>query len=195
MLDWSWILASGSTALMVVLSALGIYVALLACTRLVGLRSFSKMSSFDFAITVGMGTVLASTLLNEQPTLVQGVVGLVALYGVQYVVSRLRVRTALMSTLVDNEALLLMAGPHVLEENLRRARVTKDDLRAKLREANVIALEQVRAVVFESTGDISVLHAPPDGPDLEPGLLADVRDADRAVRLDNVAERRDGAIL
>lgn len=59
---------------------------------------------------------------------------------------------------MDNSPLLLMDGPTVIEDNLRKARVTRGDLRSKLREANVTRLSQVRAVVFETTGDISVLH-------------------------------------
>lgn len=59
MIDWSWITTTGTAVLMVVLSALGIYLTLVLFTRLAGLRSFSKMSSFDFAITVGIGTVPA----------------------------------------------------------------------------------------------------------------------------------------
>lgn len=68
-----------------------------------------------------------------------------------------------------------MDGPQILHENLRRARVPETDLIAKLREANVLNLDQVRAVVLETTGDISVLHGGPDGPDLEPTLLTGVR--------------------
>lgn len=46
----------------------------------------------------------------------------------------------------------------MLHDNMRKARVTESDLWSKLREANVLNLNQVRAVVFEATGDISVLH-------------------------------------
>ena len=62
-----------------------------------------------------------------------------------------------MRRLIDNEPVLLMDGATILHENLERVRVTQKDLYGKLREANVVNLEQVRAVVFESTGDISVL--------------------------------------
>ena len=67
-----------------------------------------------------------------------------------------------------------MDGPQILEQNLKKARVTKGDLRAKLREANVINLSQVRAVVFETTGDISVLHSSNTGEEIEDWLLKDV---------------------
>lgn len=51
-----------------------------------------------------------------------------------------------------------MIGPDMLEENLKATKVTPDDLKAKLREANVTDLNQIKAVVLETTGEISVLH-------------------------------------
>jgi uncharacterized membrane protein YcaP (DUF421 family) len=164
---------------MVLITSMAIYASLILFTRLAGLRSFSKMSSFDFATTVGIGTILAGTLLNKNPPLLQGIAALAILYALQFLVAVFRQRFGLVSHIVDNEPLLLMAGKEILRDNLRRARVSEADLRAKLREANVIHLGQVRAVVFESTGDVSVLHAAPDGPPLDLDILQGVRDLER----------------
>lgn len=178
-IDETWIATTGTAALMVVLSALGIYAVLLLFTRMAGLRSFSKMSSFDFAITVAMGSLVATVALAKNPPLAQGVVGLATLFLIQFVVATLRNRSRAVQRLVDNEALLLMKGSEILRDNMKKARVTESDLKAKLRAANVIHPSQVRAVVMESTGDISVLHAGPDEPDLDPDLFSDVGDAER----------------
>lgn len=178
MMDMTWITATADALLMVVLGAVGIYLSLIVFTRLAGLRSFSKISSFDFAVTVGIATVFAGTLMAEDPPLLQGVVALGTLYLLQAVVGKLR-RHRSVSRIVDNQALLLMAGREVLQENLDRARITEADLRAKLREANVIDPGEIHAVVMESTGDVSVLHGPPDGPRLDLDLLADVRGVER----------------
>ncbi len=79
--------------------------------------------------------------------------------------------------MIDNRPLLLMVGREMLDDNLRQARVTADDLRSKLREANVLNYDQLRAVVLEQTGDVSVLHGDAD---LDPDLLSNVRDDERA---------------
>jgi uncharacterized membrane protein YcaP (DUF421 family) len=65
-----------------------------------------------------------------------------------------------MQKVVDNEPLLLMVGPRMIAENMSKTRVSEDDLWAKIREANVIDPAQLRAVVMETTGTISVLHGP-----------------------------------
>ncbi len=176
-----WFTSSPTALLSVVLSTLGVYVVLIALIRLVGLRSFSKMSSFDFAMTVATGSVLASTILSPSPPLAQAAVALASLFGVQFTIAWLRKRTSWATRVVDNEPLVLMVGAEIFHDNLRRARVTENDLWAKLREANVLRPEEVRAVVLETTGDISVLHGEPDGATLHPDLLRGVRDTGRVM--------------
>ena len=173
-MDTSWIGTSSTAILMVVLSAIGIYVALIFFTRLAGVRTFSKMSSFDFAITVAIGSLIASTILTKSPPLFQAIVAMGTLFVIQMVIAGFR-ETSFVRNLVDNKAILLMDGPEMLEPNMRKSKVTRDDLLAKLREANVTQFNQIKAVVMESTGDISVLHHEKKDHQLENELLSDVR--------------------
>ena len=184
-----WFLADPSALAAVVLSTLGVYAVLVALVRVVGLRSFSKMSALDFALTITTGAVLASTLLTRSVPLLQGTVALVTLFSLQTAVSWGR-RHGL-SAAVDNRPVVLMAGSRMLPENLRKTRVTEDDVWAKLRESNVLDPSEVRAVVLETTGDISVLHGDPAGAALHPCLLRGVRDAD-ALELGPDDYRSDG---
>ncbi len=173
-MDAAWITTTLDAGLMVAVSALGIYLALLLLTRVAGLRSFAKLSGFDFAVTVAIGSLVATTIVAEDPPLLQAAVGLVSLYALQMLVAILRQHSSLTRAAVENTPLLLMDGDRLLTENLRRARLTEADLRAKLREANVLDPSEIRAVVMESTGDVSVLHGDSDGPTLDRGLLEGV---------------------
>ncbi|MGM0546028.1 MAG: DUF421 domain-containing protein [Bacteroidota bacterium] len=175
-MDLSWIVTTWDALVMVFISTVGIYVALIFFTRLGGLRSFSKISSFDFAVTVAIGSVIATSLLSPDPPLLQSMVALGLLYVVQISVARLRVKNITIAKLVDNQPMLLMRESNILEHNLDKAGVTLSDLQAKLREANVTQLNQVKAVVMESTGDISVLHHSDQDHELDPILLKDVID-------------------
>ncbi len=159
--------------LAIVLTAAGIYISVIAFTRLAGKRSFSKMSSFDFAMTVAVGSIIATTVLSKSISLWYGIIGLGAIYILQLIVALLR-EFKFVQNLVDNSPLLLMDGQDILYDNLKKARVSEGDLRSKLREANVIQLDQVKAVIFETTGDISVLHGE-SGKDLEEWLLKGVQ--------------------
>ncbi|MEH6764969.1 MAG: YetF domain-containing protein [Aequorivita antarctica] len=169
-----WFEASTTSLSAIVLSAIGIYMATIIFTRLAGNRSFSKMSSFDFAMTVAIGSIIATTVLSKSVSLLQGVVGLAAVYALQIFAAILR-RFKIVQRIIDNKPLLLMDGEKILHKNLIKARVTEADLRSKLREANVLELSQVRAVIFETTGDIAVLHSKDQQVNVEDWLLKGVK--------------------
>jgi uncharacterized membrane protein YcaP (DUF421 family) len=178
-----WIAASWLEMGLAALSIVVVFAAVILLTRVAGLRSFSKMSSFDFAMTVAVGSIIASVAVTTA-SLASGLVALAALYLAQVLVATLRRRTGFEEA-VDNDPVLLMANGRYLEENLKRTRVTKSDIRAKLREANALSFADVRAVVLETTGDVSVLHG--DG-ELDPELFVGVRDGE--LLLDTDAEDR-----
>ena len=169
-----WFAFNEMNLIAIVLTTIGIYIAIILYTRLAGKRSFSKMSSFDFAMTVAVGSMIATTVLSKSVSLWEGVIGLAAVYILQISVALLR-RFSVVQKIVDNPPLLLMDGTTILHDNLKKARVTEEDLRSKLREANVIRLKEVRAVIFEATGDISVMHTGDDDEELEDWLIKGVR--------------------
>lgn len=164
LLGASWT-AIGAAAL----GTLAIYAVVIISTRISGLRTFAKMSSFDFAATIATGSILASVALTSAP-LVLGIVAIAMLLGSQRLIAVVRQHDAF-SRVVDNNAVLLMDGAEVLEDNLRATGVTRPDILAKLREANVTRFDQIRYVVLETTGDVSVLHAPPEDPPVDEDLL------------------------
>lgn len=172
--EWSeWLLAEPSALAMATASTIVIYAAIIVYTRFFGLRTFSKMSAFDFAVTIALGSLFASSISSPSPPILLSLFAFLLLFSGQKLISIGR-RTTSLKRLIDNDPILLMIDGRTLEENMRRTNVTEDDLRAKLREANVLDFSQVKAVVFETTGDVSVLHGSPDE-SLNPALLEGVR--------------------
>jgi len=164
----SWPEAGG-----VLLSTAALYIAVIALTRLFGLRSFSKMSAGDFAMTIAVGSVLGGSISNPNPSVLVGMLALGALFTGQWLVASLR-RHGGVSRVLDNEPLLLVWDGQLIEENMASAQVSRADIQAKLREANVFSLSEVAAVVFETTGDVSVLHGRTSS-ELDDFLLTGVR--------------------
>lgn len=147
-------------------AALAVYLVTIFLTRISGKRSFAKMSSFDFAMTVAVGALIGTSILSPSVPVLNGIIGLASLYFLQHVVGFLR-RYEAVDFLVTNKPVLLMKGPHVLKENLKKAHITENDLKARLRKANITSRDHILAVVFETSGEISVLHS---------GMEAEVED-------------------
>ncbi|MGJ8665795.1 MAG: DUF421 domain-containing protein [Patiriisocius sp.] len=164
-----------NSALITILSVLGIFAAIIFIIRIFGLRTLAKMSSFDFASTIAVGSILASTIINKDQSIIKGALALASIIGFQTLFSFLVRKNDWFKKMFTNKPQLLMKDGEIFYENLKSCNVGVSDLMAKLREANVHKLEEVQAVVFESTGDISVLHSS-DIKDIDSILLRDVSD-------------------
>lgn len=137
-----------------------------------GLRSFSKMTSFDFVTTVAFGSLLATaSTLTKWTDFAQALCAIAMLFLLQYLVARFRKQSDSFENFIGNDPIMLMRDGEIFQDALEHTRVSRSDLIAKLREANVMHLSEVRAVVLESTGDISVLH----GETLDDDLIDGVR--------------------
>ena len=127
--------------------------------RINGLRSFSKMTNFDFVMTVAVGSLLASaSQTNNWEAFLQAMIAMATLFLVQSVTARMRRQSDTIEAVMQNTPVILMRNGQIIESALAETRVARSDLMAKLREANVLDIQQVKAVVLETTGDISVLH-------------------------------------
>lgn len=148
-----------STLIIVIFSVLLLFSIIILITRLSGLRTFAKMSSFDFASTIAIGSILASVVMNTGQSIVKGTVALGTVIAFQTLFSYLKRKSEKFSALLTNTPMMIMDGDTILYENLAKTNVSEDDLIAKLREANVRNYSEVLAVILESTGDVSVLHS------------------------------------
>lgn len=100
---------------------------------------------------------LASTVLSESPSLLQGLTAVAALFIIRALVSIIRRNVKLLKSLIDNQPIILMAHGEYLWDNLKEAKLTTNDVQQVLREYSIKAKSQVFAVIMETTGDMSVL--------------------------------------
>ncbi|RKQ70869.1 uncharacterized protein DUF421 [Litorimonas taeanensis] len=141
--------------------------------RVIGLRTFSKMTAFDFVATVAVGSLLANAATaSSWPAYWQSVGGMVLILISQAFLALWRQRTNIAPIILENEPRILFREGVWREEALQQSRTTKSDIWGKMREANVLDLNDVRAVILETTGDISVLH----GEKLSEEILTGVSD-------------------
>lgn len=147
--------------LLTILKTAGVYFAVIALNRLQGLRSFAKITGFDFAMTVAVGSAIATTMMSKDPPLLRAALAIGTLFLLQKIVARLR-RSGPAEIVFDNTPVLLVDNGEILWDALDEVDLTEEDLRAKLRQSSVLRLEDVRAVVLETTGDMSIIQSRDD---------------------------------
>ena len=138
------------------------YAALVLFLRVSGKRTLSKMNAFDLVVTVALGSTLATVLLSKTVALAEGLLAFALLIGLQYVVASLSVRSRTWRKLVKSEPRLLMYRGEFIDAALREERVTREEVRAAVRESGFADLTQVRAVVLETDATFSVVEDRPN---------------------------------
>ncbi|WP_224996413.1 DUF421 domain-containing protein [Cesiribacter sp. SM1] len=142
-------------------SASLVFILVIGLTRLFGLRSFARLSTFDFAFTLAKGALIASIALNDDIGFFEGAVALLTIYLFEWATASLRNRFELVNKLVSNKPVLLMYKGEYLMKNINSTRVSLDDIHFAMRQANVQQFGEVKAVIAEPTGQISVLTGEP----------------------------------
>ena len=158
----------------VALTTVAMYLTLIVCVRLLGQRTLANMSSFDLGCAIALGAVVGRTSLLLEPTLLVGIVAMLTLFGTQITLALVR-QNHRVDRLMNRPPVLLMAGSTPLPDNLRASHVAEDELRQRLRLAGIRNLGEVRCVVLERNGSVSVVRR---GAPLDPWLYSDVPGAE-----------------
>lgn len=174
-MDISLINTNWTTIITIILATILIYAALIIISRITGLRSFSKMSGFDFVVTIAIGSMFANTIVTRNPPLLIAIAAFVTLFALQMITARFRYKPTNIGRYIDNRPVLLMDGPNIIEKNLNKSSVSHDELYAKLRDRGVTQLGQIKAAVLETTGEVSVLMHNDPHHKLDEVLLSNVK--------------------
>jgi uncharacterized membrane protein YcaP (DUF421 family) len=159
LLDWMWN-DWPTVGRIVVVGALS-YLALILILRMTGKRTLSKLNAFDFVVTIALGSVLASVVVSSEVALVDGVVALLLLAGLQFVVAFAASRWPPLHRVATSQPVVLVERGRVLHEAMVDNRITDDELAAALRRHGVADLAGVECVVLETDGSFSVLEQAP----------------------------------
>lgn len=156
----------------VALKALLLFLTAVVGFRVSRRRTLAEMSAFDFVAAVAVGAIVGRVPNSTTTSYLAGVVTLVTVLVAHALIARLRYSPAV-ARLFDHPPRLLVAHGRVLDGQLRRSGLTRDDLYGLLRQQGVTDLAELRYVVFEQGGKVSVIRSTEAG-GTEPGLVRDI---------------------
>ncbi|MDQ2884066.1 MAG: DUF421 domain-containing protein [Actinomycetota bacterium] len=144
--------------------------ALIYATAVVGLRlgerrTLAQWTIIDFATAVAMGAIVGRTATASNQSFITGAVALLTLVAVHRLASLLRFN-AVFSKLLDHRVRVLVAHGQLRRGQLRRCGLADNDLFAHLRQTGIRYLEDIRYVLYEANGDLTIVREDGD-PDAE----------------------------
>jgi uncharacterized membrane protein YcaP (DUF421 family) len=142
-----------------VIRATVVFFVILVVTRAVGRRELSSMEPFDLILLVVIGDLVQQGVTQSDNS-VTGAVTVISTMAVLTVLTAyLSFRFKRLRPLLEGDPIIVIADGRVLERNLRRQRMTIDELAAEARLQSIGSLGDVRYAVLESNGRVSFLKA------------------------------------
>lgn len=144
--------------LRVVIVGVSAYLALVVMVRIAGKRSLAKMSAFDLVVTVALGSTLSSIILSRDVALLEGLLAMALLLGMQTLVAWLSSRYPAVNGLTKSTPAVLYADGSFDTRRMLAERITRDDVMGAVRGQGMQSLEGVARVVLEANGELSVVR-------------------------------------
>ena len=148
---------------------------LIIAIRLMGKRQLGEMEPAEFAVALVIADLAAVPMQEPGIPLLSGIVPILAVLGLELLLAGLSMRSVRLRRLLDGNPVLLMAEGRIIEQNLRRTRITVDELLEMLRQAGTIDLTEVWRAILETNGQLSVLCYGDLPPSMPMTLISDGR--------------------
>ncbi|AXB57653.1 DUF421 domain-containing protein [Flavobacterium fluviale] len=140
----------------VVLATIIAFITLFFFLRISGKRTLAKLNAFDFVVTVALGSTLSDMMLAMVP-LIEGAIVLILIIGLQYIFAWTARMSKKMEKVLNAVPILLFYDGKFIEKAMTKEAVTKDELYSTIRESGIDQIDEVKAIVMELNGQITVV--------------------------------------
>ena len=133
-----------------------LYLVLIAVVRLMGKRQIGQMEPAEFVVTMLVANLAAIPMQDGGIPLFSGFVPIVTVLGVELVLSALSMKSVRLRKILCGKPVILVENGNILQKNLKKTRITLDELTGHLREKDVLDLQSVQYAILETNGNVSV---------------------------------------
>ena len=141
-----------------------LYLVLIAVVRMMGKRQIGQMEPSEFVVTMLVANLAAIPMQDGGIPLFSGFVPIVTVLGVELVLSALSMKSVPLRKALCGKPVILVENGNILQKNLKKTRVTLDELTGHLREKDVLDLQAVQYAILETNGNLSVFPYPKERP-------------------------------
>ncbi|HEX3224568.1 MAG TPA: YetF domain-containing protein [Gaiellaceae bacterium] len=134
-----------------------VFVFLYGLMRVIGRRELSSLEPFDLILLVVLGDAVQQGLTQDDYSLTGAVLAIGTIAILQLVVSYANFRFPRLRPLLDGEPIVIVEHGKTIDKNMRRERVTMEDVMQAARQQNIRSLDDVDWAVMETSGAISFI--------------------------------------
>ena len=146
------------------LRAAFLYLVLILSVRMMGKRQIGQMEASEFVVTMLVANLASIPMQDAAIPLYSGLIPILVVLGMELTLSGLILRSVLIRRFFCGKPVILIDNGKILMENLRRTRVTLDELTGHLRQKDILEIQTVQYAILETDGSLSVFPYPGERP-------------------------------
>ena len=140
--------------------AVFLYLVLILTVRLMGKRQVGQMEPSEFVVTMLLADLASIPMDDPSVPLHQGLLPMAAVLATELVLSVLSRDSIPFRKLLCGKPVILIENGKILQQNLRKTRLSADELTGHLRIKDVLDITTVQYAILETNGDLSVFLWP-----------------------------------
>ena len=142
----------------IVVASVFFYVFIIGFVRVLGKRTTGQMNNFDWLVTIIIGSLASSGILLDSVAIVDAAIAILALGGLQWLVTFVVLRSERFANIIKADPLLLVHKGRFLRDAMRSARISEEEIQGALRSRGLLELNRANWVILETNGELTVIE-------------------------------------
>lgn len=154
----------GDVMFTVVFRTVVMYVFILIAVRIMGKRQISQLQNSELVVTLLISELAVMPIDKPDEPIWQGLAAMTVLILCEIVVSFLMLKNGRFRRAVCGKPIVIIEDGKILQKQMRRLRMSTEDLFEQLRQNGVFSLDEVTYAIIETNGLMSVIRHKKDEP-------------------------------
>ncbi len=141
-----------------------LYGLLLVVVRLMGKRQLGQMEPTEFVVAMMVANLATIPMEDKSLSLADGIIPILTILGAELLLAYLSIKSIFVRKLLCGKPVILIENGNIIQKNLKKNRITLDELTGHLREKDVLDIRSVQYAILETNGNLSVFPYPQQRP-------------------------------
>ncbi|WP_019241596.1 MULTISPECIES: DUF421 domain-containing protein [Bacillus] len=141
----------------VVFRAILFLVVLLIITKILGKKQITQLSFFEYVTGITIGNIGAEVVTGLDQSIPLGILAMVVTAAIPFIAGLISLKSKKFRDLVDGKGTVFIKDGKILEDNLKKEKMTIDEFSEMLRNKDVFDIGEVEYAALEAAGDLSVM--------------------------------------
>lgn len=140
--------------------AVFLYALIVAAVRLMGKRQIGELQPSELVITILISEIAAIPMQDNGLPLFNSIIPIFVLVAFEIILSVLNLKSVRFRRIMEGNSIIIIRNGVIDQKQLKKLRVTTDDLMESLRQKDVFDISEVQYAIWETNGSLSVLLKP-----------------------------------